>query len=273
MKLTARLLRPKILATALITALLPTLLPAATFVWDGGGTNDSFGTAANWNPNSAPSSIAADNVLIFGGTVRLTPAQDAGGSFRTQSLQFNSTAGAFTISGSQINLRSSTLTPTIVQSSASDQIISAPLLFTDNVTLSGTGTGKLSLTGSVSGAGMLTKQSTGTLQFNGAVSIPNITVSTGSVNFAPGSSSTAALIAVNAGADFTLAGGTVNTGVGAFFQVGNSAGTAATATLLSGSLTSTESDIGNVSGATGTVTHSGGTHAIAGALYLGVVAN
>jgi autotransporter-associated beta strand protein len=264
-------LRSSILVAGMAGVFFPVVEYAATFVWDGGGSSDNWAIAANWNPDIAPSTSATDDVIVFSGATRLTPFQGFSPNIRIQSLQFAAAASAFSVSGLPINLQTGTAAPTIDQSSTSNQAVSAPLNFVNDVTLAGAGAGSLTL-GAVSGGGSLTKTSAGTLNFAGAVSIPTIVVSTGTINFAAGSSSTAATVRINAGANFTLNGGTVNTGTGAFFQVGNSAGAAGTATITTGSLTSTESDIGNVAGATGTVTQDGGTHTVSGQLYLGVVA-
>lgn len=262
--------RRALLGAILATGIIHTAVRGANYLWDGGGVNDNLSNGNNWNPNTAPSTVATDDVLVFSGITRLTPIQDFSPNLRIQSLQFAAAASAFSISGNQINLQTGTSAPTIDQSSTSNQAVSAPLNLVNDVTLSGAGAGSLTL-GAVSGSGALTKTSAGTLNFAGAVSIPTIVVSTGTINFAAGSSSTAATFRINAGANFTLNGGTVNTGAGAFFQVGNSAGAAGTATITSGSLTAVESDIGNVAGATGTVTQGGGTHTVSGQLYLGVV--
>lgn len=80
----------------LLTAAVPAI--AVTYTWDGGGANDTFATAANWNPDGAPVSNISSTDLVFAGTTRLSPV--LGSSFATNSIVFNNTAGAFTIGGS-----------------------------------------------------------------------------------------------------------------------------------------------------------------------------
>lgn len=50
--------------------LLVTALPAfgLTYTWDGGGANDTFSTAANWNPDGSPLTNISSTDIIFAGT-------------------------------------------------------------------------------------------------------------------------------------------------------------------------------------------------------------
>jgi autotransporter-associated beta strand protein len=271
MKILAPSIRRPLIGAIAATFVTSVAIHAATFLWDGGGLNDNISTAANWNPNTAPSSAAASTILSFAGTTRLAPVQDFAGGMIVQGLQFTNTAGPFTVSGSKFIFQTGAAAPTIDVAGSNGIIITAPLQLDNNLTFTGGGLAQLTLSGPVSGVGNLTKSSLGLLAVTGSISNPNIFVNTGTFRMAAGSSSTNAQIQVNSGASFELTGGTVNTGAGAFFQIGNSAGaTAATAALNAGSVTSTESDIGNVAGATGTVTQDGASHTVTGRLYLGV---
>src|SRR5213594_2242325 len=64
--------------------------------WDGGGIDDNWTPAANWNPDGTPAANGTASI-IFGGATRLFPnvnsAQDI------LSLTFNNTASPFTIGG------------------------------------------------------------------------------------------------------------------------------------------------------------------------------
>jgi len=54
------------LATAFLTTVVSTAANAATFTWDaGGGSTDSWSTAANWVGNVAPSAVTDDVVIPF----------------------------------------------------------------------------------------------------------------------------------------------------------------------------------------------------------------
>ncbi len=265
---TPGLARP-LVGSILSAAILCTPLAAATFLWDGLGANDNLSTANNWNPNAAPPSNATDTILSFAGTTRPTPVQDFAGGMRVQSIGFAAAAGAFSFSGQKFSFQTGTAAPTIAVTTGSTITFANQVELLNDTTI--TGAGPVNFQGSVTGIGLLTKSNTGDVVISGAVSIPSLTVGTGSLIFANGSSSSAAFIRVNSGAHLAIQGGNVNTGAGAFFQVGNSAGVpVATATLSSGSITSVESDIGNVAGATGTMTQSGGAHTVSGRLFLGV---
>ena len=67
----------------------------AANTWDGGGANDDWGTAANWDDNSVPGFPAA---LTFAGTNRLTPNNNLS-SVTVNGLTFDAAAGAFTLGG------------------------------------------------------------------------------------------------------------------------------------------------------------------------------
>ena len=91
-------------------------LPAATYVWDGGGSNNNFTTASNWAGNSASAfnyspSATADS-LVFAGTNRLSPNNDtASGDTNGQTaftLTFAADGGAFVVGGNKITLGSTT---------------------------------------------------------------------------------------------------------------------------------------------------------------------
>lgn len=81
---------------ALALTLAVTGLPAAGLaqLWDGGGTNDNWTTANNWNPNAVPANNGTANIG-FRGTVRLTPLVNTPQSIL--SLTFVSPAGSFDV--------------------------------------------------------------------------------------------------------------------------------------------------------------------------------
>ncbi|MFA6960947.1 MAG: PEP-CTERM sorting domain-containing protein [Opitutaceae bacterium] len=72
---------------------------ACAQTWTGLGADNNWSTSANWS--SLPSS-GTTTALVFAGTTRLTPNADS--PFTAQSIVFNSTAGAFTLSGSQLSI-------------------------------------------------------------------------------------------------------------------------------------------------------------------------
>src|SRR5262245_22336064 len=64
--------------------------------WDGGGADNNWTTANNWNPNVVPVNTGTANI-VFAGSIRLTPSVNA--SQDILSLTFGNTAGAFNIGG------------------------------------------------------------------------------------------------------------------------------------------------------------------------------
>src|SRR5262245_15179636 len=80
--------------TCVVAALLAAAVATQAQVWDGGGTNDSWTTANNWNPNAVPINDGTANIA-FRGSVRLTPIVPSPRA--AQSISFLSPAGSFNI--------------------------------------------------------------------------------------------------------------------------------------------------------------------------------
>ena len=72
----------------------------AANIWDGGGGDNNWGTAVNWDNNLLPTFPVA---LTFAGTNRLTPANDLA-SVTVNGITFDAAAGAFTLGGNGISL-------------------------------------------------------------------------------------------------------------------------------------------------------------------------
>ncbi len=72
----------------------------STGIWDGGGTDNNWSTAGNWDHNAVPVFPLG---LQFGGSTRLNNNNDLPGITVT-SLMFSNNAGAFTIGGNDITL-------------------------------------------------------------------------------------------------------------------------------------------------------------------------
>lgn len=94
-------LDPRFLAACLAACTSP-LLHAGT-TWDGGGSDDLFGSGDNWDPNGAPSPGATTD-LAFTGTTRLTPNNNYTSFDDFRNLDFAAGAGAFVITGNPIDL-------------------------------------------------------------------------------------------------------------------------------------------------------------------------
>ena len=79
---------------------------SATYTWDGGGADDNWSDAANWNPDGAPVSANTTEIRLAGET-RLAPVQDIGSPFvlnRLEYLKVNNDINdlAFTLSGNPL---------------------------------------------------------------------------------------------------------------------------------------------------------------------------
>jgi hypothetical protein len=73
---------------------------AADLTWSGGGIDANWLTAANWG-GVAP---VANDSLFFAGSTQLGPVNDSTSGTQFNGINFNSGAGAFTLSGNSINL-------------------------------------------------------------------------------------------------------------------------------------------------------------------------
>ena len=163
---------------------------AATFIWDGGGsnTNDWSGNTQaerNWNTNTAPANNGTAD-LQFAGSARPSPNMNV--SYNVNSITFNSGATSFTLG----NSTGTTLTIQgggIVNNDDSLQTINISAISlgasqtwnaaSGNLSLSGTinnagflltvaGANNTAISGVISGSGGLTKTGAGTLTLSGA---------------------------------------------------------------------------------------------------------
>jgi len=180
---------------ALLSALsLATVQAASPSIWNGGGANDNWSNADNWNGNVPVPDIAYD--LQFGGTTRLTPFNDFSDLSNFGSLTFDAGAGAFTLSGNSITLNGS-----VANNSTSLQTINHPIVATvaHTVTTSAGG-GDVSLGGNISGTGGgLTKAGAGTLTLSGANTYSGATVVTDGTLAITGSLTNSGVLTLNYG--------------------------------------------------------------------------
>jgi autotransporter-associated beta strand protein len=146
----------KVLLMSAAMASLATLSAgAATFTWNGGSASSNNwsagGAGGNWSGSAAPSNSTSTD-LVFGGTSRLTNTDDLANSFNLHSINFNSTAGAFVISGNSFENQ---LGFTISQGSSSNISLSNNTVIGNGsgangshvVILNGGGSGILTLSG------------------------------------------------------------------------------------------------------------------------------
>lgn len=83
-------------AGLLVVLLTPLPMLAVTDSWDGGGADNNLTTNLNWFDNTAPESNFITTDLIFAGTTRTWVNFNT--SFAANSVTFDATAGAFTLS-------------------------------------------------------------------------------------------------------------------------------------------------------------------------------
>lgn len=122
--------------------------------WDGGTGNANWGTKNNWSPNVAPISSSTTAILFTGGS-RPATNQNISNNFQVNSITFGSGMTTnFSISGNSFDLTGTN--PSIIQNSSFTGSISNDLTLSSTVTLGGTGTGTVTLSGILSGAGGIT---------------------------------------------------------------------------------------------------------------------
>jgi len=193
---------------------------AAVFTWDGGGANNNWNTNLNWAGDTAPTLANFSTTdFVFGGTTRLSSVNNVTTSATNtvQSITFNAGAGAFTLSGSNVNTNKLTLgTGGVSNQSSNLQTISMQTLLTGTTTID-TGTSGITISGNFNGtnnSALVTKTGNGQLTFTGPLSgySGTVAVDAGSVLIGGGGLG-AALLGMNGGtliSDAALSGQAVS---------------------------------------------------------------
>jgi autotransporter-associated beta strand protein len=152
----------------------------AANIWDGGGSDDNWGTAANWDNNTVPT--FASGTLTFAGATRTTSNNEAA-SRTVAGITFDAAASAFTLSGSAITLGGNvgfTAAPAapITQTINFDMAMSGGRTFSS----SAGGNGSLVVNGVISGGFGISKGQLGSLTLNGTNSFSGtLSITAGSV--------------------------------------------------------------------------------------------
>ncbi|MET0262356.1 MAG: PEP-CTERM sorting domain-containing protein [Rariglobus sp.] len=190
---------PSSLRVGFLLTLAATCAQAATFTWDGGGSDNNWETANNWNPNVAPSHSSDSHDFVFAGSTRLSAEANNGG-WNLKSLTFSTTAGAFNLSGHVLSIGSGGVT----NNSANTQTIQNQLSFSDNQTwnaangaiistgyisangknLTATGSSAVTISGQINNAGTINLSGSGNRTLGGAISATTVNIgSTGTNTF------------------------------------------------------------------------------------------
>ncbi len=150
--------------------------------WDGGGTDNYWNTANNWNPDGVPATGAN---LVFSGGARMTNINDlvdftAGSG--SNALGFNN-ANPYHLSGNALKLNGNIYFGAAVLTSSVTHEIALDLALQRAVTISTstTGFGNLKISGAITGNFTIQKSVVGDLELTGTNSFGNLTISGGRV--------------------------------------------------------------------------------------------
>ena len=213
----------------------------STGLWTGGGANNNWSTAGNWDNNAEPIFPIG---LTFAGSTRLVNNNDLS-SITVSSLTFDAAAGAFVLGGNSltnsggISFNGNPVAPVT-------QTVNLGITFTADLTIDTPTNGNLTLGGNLISANNLTKIDAGTLTLGGIGSFAGYSLNGGTNK---------------------ITGNTTINGTGGFVYIGNGdslplcSGTLVIQPGAALSLTGTFNDdvvIGR-DGGSGTVIQNGGT--------------
>lgn len=216
----------------------------ANRTWDGGGANNNWMTAANWD--AVPGN--GDGV-IFSGTTRLINTNNFSGATDFRLITFNSGAGAFVLNGNAIDL-----TGNVTNNSTTLQTINLNLNMMADRTYTIVTNGTLLINGIVSGASFdMVKAGTGTMILAGTNTYAGTTNSAGTLQIG------------NGGTTGTLGTGAVVNNAALDFDRSNAI---TVGNLISGTGSLTQSGAGTTT-LTNANTYSGATVISAGTLQVG----
>ncbi len=174
-----------------ITAMLAagTATRGATYTWSGGGADNLWQTAGNWDAVPVPATTAD---LVFAGTLRLSTENDFPANSSFHNMTFSAGAGYFTLAGNAVTVQWNGTTGGVVRNdSSSVQTVNLGLVLpataTRTITTSGGG-GDLVIGGIISGAtANVTKTGAGTLTLTGVNAFSGtLTISAGTVQLGDG---------------------------------------------------------------------------------------
>ena len=131
--------------------------------WTGGGANNNWSTAGNWDNNAVP---IFPHSVTFAGSTRLVNTNDLSG-ITISGITFGPAAGPFTIGGNDVTL-SGGLGFSAPPAVPVTETVNVNMTFTGNQTITLPANGNLNLGGSISSGNSLVKAGVGTLTLGGA---------------------------------------------------------------------------------------------------------
>ena len=229
---------------AMLLSLLPVSLLATVGndTWNGAGADNNWLTAANWTAGSANKPPGTNDILFFDGTTRLTANNNYGSTTNSVGgITFNSTAGAFVLTGNSVTNNGGT----VDNSSVNTETVNIPMVLPSTHSVTVVSGGSMLLGGVISGAGGINKYGGGMATLTNANTYTNITaILAGTLTLDFSAAGAPAVNIVKNTSALSLSGGTLNI-VGA--ASGTTAQTNASLVLYSGGST-----IAVSSGASGT---------------------
>lgn len=227
---------------------------AGTFTWNTFAGVNSWGNGTNWLGGSPPTGTDNTDILIFGGGADYTANNDITSPFILNQLQFNNTATTVTIASSPATnvIRFAGTNPQLQQNNTSAVVISSPMDLSAGTTFGGSGSGNVSLTGQLTGSGLLTKTGTYSLILDNSTNLffGNINMTGGTIQAGTTAAASSAALRSNS---VSLGGGTLLNGGAADLRVGAISGSG---TVNAGTSTIHIQTFGNAS-TDATVTASG----------------
>ena len=182
MKMTSLIQTTLMLTTAAMIASVNTSF-AATLTWDGGGADNNWTTDANWDGAGDDDNLLTFETLNFAGSTRLTANNTTLSGKNVNSILFDASAGAFTLTGEYVDMLGKDTNDTVARgpayvtnNSANTQTINLSLNnyggspYNTGLIFENTAGGNIVVNGIITEAGggsTISKNGGGTLELNG----------------------------------------------------------------------------------------------------------
>ncbi len=153
--------------------IVPVATSGTTYTWTQSGLSGFWNTATNWSPNGSPG--AANDTAIFGNGVLASSRNiDLNGANRTLGyLAFSGTASNnFTLNSNALNFDVTAGNAQIQVDDAAAPTINSAILLNDNLNISSSSSGTLTINGGITGVTStrnLSVNGTGTVDINGVI--------------------------------------------------------------------------------------------------------